>query len=385
MSSHPPILIIGAGIGGLCAAIALQKQGFPVQVYEKVPELKGLGAGLILATNAMKALKSIGIAEEIQEIGYELNRFSLLAEDGKVLNAGIDAERVRKRYGYGSYGVHRGDLHTKLISMLQPGSLFTGKACKRVGQDEESAWVEFEDGSRAEGVAMIASDGIHSVIRQQHLPGVKLRYSGYTCWRAIIDASKLDELDDVASETWGKKGRFGIVPLSDNRIYWFATKNAPENDKEMAAWKVDDLKKNFSGFHEKVQQVLAQTKEEDILWNDIHDFKPLETYAFERILLLGDAAHATTPNMGQGACMAIEDAAVIRSCLKTAESYISAFEEFEVRRMERNKWIVNTSYRIGAMAQWSNGLMSGFRNRLMRMTPQSTTERQMVKLFDVKF
>lgn len=385
MSSHPPILIIGAGIGGLCTAIALQKQGFPVQVYEKVPELKGLGAGLILATNAMKALKAIGIVEEIQETGHELHRFSLLAEDGQVLNAGIDAERLKKRYGFGSYAVHRADLHTKLISLLQPGSLFTGKACKRVGQDEESVWVEFEDGSRAEGIAMVASDGIHSVIRQQHLPGVKLRYSGYTCWRAIIDAHGLEDYEDLASETWGKNGRFGIVPLSNNRIYWFATKNAPENDKEMAAWKLEDLKKNFSGFHEKVQQVLAQTKNEDILWNDIHDFKPLETYAFERILLLGDAAHATTPNMGQGACMAIEDAAVLRSCLKTAESYLSAFEEFEVRRMERNKWIVNTSYRIGAMGQWSNGLMSRFRNRLMRMTPQSTTERQMVKLFDVKF
>ncbi|MDW3651539.1 MAG: FAD-dependent monooxygenase [Bacteroidia bacterium] len=385
MSSHPPILIIGAGIGGLCTAIALQKQGFPVQVYEKVPELRGLGAGLILATNAMKALKAIGIVEEIQEIGYELTRFSLLAEDGKVLNAGIDAERLKKRYGFGSYAVHRADLHNKLISLLKEGSLHTGKACKRVGQSEESSWVEFEDGSRAEGIAMVASDGIHSVIRQQHLPGVNLRYSGYTCWRAIIDASNLEEQEDLASETWGKNGRFGIVPLSNNRIYWFATKNAPENDAEMAKWKLEDLKQNFSGFHDKVQHVLAQTKEEDLLWNDIHDFKPLETYAFERILLLGDAAHATTPNMGQGACMAIEDAAVLRSCLKTAESYISAFEEFEVRRMERNKWIVNTSYRIGAMGQWSNGLMSRFRNRLMRMTPQSTTDRQMTKLFDIKF
>lgn len=385
MSSHPPILVIGAGIGGLTTAVALQKQGFPVEVYEKVPELKGLGAGLILATNAMKALKSMGIHEEIQSIANELDHFYIKDQTGKVLSGGLNAEQLKKRYGHASHSIHRADLHEKLISMLKPGSLFTGKACRRVGQTEEGAWAEFEDGSRAEGIALIAADGIHSPVRQQHLPGVNLRYAGYTCWRAIIDATDLQNIQEMGSETWGNNGRFGIVPLSENRIYWFATRNAREGDAKMRDWKVEDLQSNFADFHEDVQKVLMRTKDEDVLWNDIHDFKPLETFAFDRILLLGDAAHATTPNMGQGACMAIEDAAVLLGCLKTAESYIAAFEEFEARRINRTRWIVNTSYRIGAMGQWSNGLMAKFRNSLMRMTPSSTTERQMAKLFNVKF
>lgn len=385
MNSHPNILIIGAGIGGLCTAVALQKQGFPVQVFEKAPQLKGLGAGLILATNAMKALAAIGIADEIQAEGFELGGFSILSEEGKILNAGVAASHVKKRYGYASYAIHRADLQKAFLNLLKPGTVQTGKSCKRVSQTEEGVVAEFDDGSTAEGICLIAADGIHSRIRQQQLPGVALRYSGYTCWRATVDAGDTGFGGNVGSETWGKKGRFGIVPLSNNRIYWFATHNAPENDEKMAEWKVKDLQENFSGYHEHIRTLLEKTRDEDLIWNDIHDFKPLETYAFGRVLLLGDAAHATTPNMGQGACMAIEDAAVLMSCLKTEESYVAAFEEFELRRRERNRWVVNTSYRIGAMGQWGNSFLSGFRNRFMRMTPGKTTERQLAKLFDVTF
>lgn len=385
MNSHPPILIIGAGIGGLCAAIALQKQGFPVQVYEKAPKLKGLGAGLLLATNAMKALEAIGIVQDIEARGLELGSFQILNQGGQVLNAGVLGSQIKKKYGYASYSVHRADLQDTLISLLKPGTIHTGKSCRRVSQTEEGVVVTFEDGSMVQGIGLIAADGIHSVIRQQQLPGVDLRYSGYTCWRAIIDAGDLDINPDFATETWGKNGRFGIVPLSNNRIYWFATRNAPEADKTMAAWKVKDLQENFSAYHEQIREVLRRTKDEDLLWNDIHDFKPIETYAFDRVVLIGDAAHATTPNMGQGACMAIEDAAVLLACLKTQESYIAAFEEFEARRLARNRWVVNTSYRIGSMGQLGNSFLSGFRNRLIRMTPSRTTERQMAKLFDVKF
>ena len=376
------ILIIGGGIGGLCTAISLKRKGFNPTVYERVPELKGLGAGLVLAANAIKALQNIGIDQEILTKGNPFQTGGVYDQTGKVISSNITPEIIEK-YGLTSYSIHRADLHETLIQLLGEEHIQTGKICTEVQQNGEEVTAFFEDGTSAKGDALIAADGIHSGVRRFILPEITHRYSGYTCWRGVIEVDPSQYDLTRFSETWGGNGRFGIVPLAGNRIYWFATKNAPENDSQMANWKVKELLTNFGTYHDPIPQILAATKDEDIIWNDIIDIKPLDHFAFGRILLMGDAAHATTPNMGQGACMAIEDAATVANCLEKHENPTEAFLTFENIRIKRTTLIVNRSWSFGRLGQIESPFWGGLRNAMLRMVPASMAEKQVGKMYEV--
>jgi len=153
----------------------------------------------------------------------------------------------------------------------------------------------------------------------------------------------------------------------------------------MKAFRVADLTACFKDYHAPIPQLLALTTEKDLLWNDIEDIRPLQQLAFNRILLAGDAGHATTPNMGQGACQAIEDAAVLANCLNQNETIVQDFKTFEKIRLPRTTKIVNTSWTLGKLAQLTNPVLTTFRNFALKMTPQKINEKQMDYLFDVKF
>jgi 2-polyprenyl-6-methoxyphenol hydroxylase-like FAD-dependent oxidoreductase len=143
------------------------------------------------------------------------------------------------------------------------------------------------------------------------------------------------------------------------------------------------LLKHFGQFHSPIPEIIRHTKDDQLIWNDIIDIKPLKQFAFGNIVLMGDAAHATTPNMGQGACMAIEDAAILANVLATSESVESAFFAFEQRRIKRTTSIVNRSWQLGRIAQWENPMLIGIRNSLLRLTPPSVAEKQAKFLIDV--
>ncbi len=185
------------------------------------------------------------------------------------------------------------------------------------------------------------------------------------------------------SETWGTKGRFGIVPLKGNYVYWFATMSAPQDDAEMRNFGIADLQGNFQHYHEPVADILGHTTDEQLLWNDILDFKPIEQYAFNNIVLAGDAAHAMTPNLGQGAGMAIEDAAVLSFCLSDNATAEEAFRRFELIRQKRVSSIVNGAFQLGRIAQSNSPLLSKIRNNLFRIMPSWVGERQMKELYSV--
>jgi 2-polyprenyl-6-methoxyphenol hydroxylase-like FAD-dependent oxidoreductase len=379
------IAIMGGGIGGLCTAIALQKKGFQAKVYESAPQLKPLGAGLVLAANAVKALYDIGIGTELLQAGSVLSSFELLDESGKLITKTNSLE-VSKKFGTDNFTIHRADLHQILLSYLQPQTIELGKACTGFNQSSTGVHIFFKDGSEAQADYLIAADGIHSVVRQKLIPESKPRYAGYTCWRAVIEGQPEGYCNDKATETWGTQGRFGIVPLSNNRIYWFACKNAPYQYARFAKFSTKDLLNNFGSYHQPVPQILAMTKDEQIIWNDIIDIKPIKQFAFGKVLLCGDAAHATTPNMGQGACQAIEDAIVLANCMAIYPADIEkAFRVFEQKRITRTTRIVNTSWQLGKMAQIENSALSSIRNMFMRLIPPSVNEKQLQFLYNIDF
>jgi 2-polyprenyl-6-methoxyphenol hydroxylase-like FAD-dependent oxidoreductase len=377
--------IIGGGIGGLTVAIALQQKGFHATVYENAPQLKPLGAGLGLAANAMKALAALGIDQDVLEAGKILKTLYIKDKRGRILTA-TDSIRLSARYGsVNNFTIHRADLHQVLISKLSPGTLLTGKGCTGFQQEDNQISIRFGDGTSVQADAVIACDGIHSIFRKKLVPASLPRYAGYTCWRAVVEVSP-DAWDmDNTFETWSEEGRFGIVPLSKNRLYWFACVNTTANNARMQSWGVEDLRKHFGEFHAPIPQILMETRDEQLIWSDIVDIAPLDKFAYRNIVLLGDAAHATTPNMGQGACMAIEDSIVLANCLQQGTSIKESFLQFEQKRLARTAKIVESSRLIGRMAQLENPWLVRLRNAVLRLTPTAVSEKQLKFLYDVSF
>lgn len=379
------INILGGGIGGLTLAVALQRAGFNVTVFEQASDIKPLGAGLVLAANAVKALHEIGIDKEVLAAGCIIRNLRIKDHRGRILNE-TDAHKINLQFGFANnFAVHRADLHQVLTGLLKPGTLQLSKKCIDINSHADGVEIKFSDGFSSRADVLIACDGIHSVARKKLLPHSKPRYAGYTCWRAIVNdpPSSLDITE--TSETWGPSGRFGIVPLSNNRVYWFACINARFNDPAMRSVRLADLLNYFGGFHSPVPELLMRTRDEDLIWNDIIDLKPIRRFAYGRIALMGDAAHATTPNMGQGACMAIEDAVVLAKCLAKIDSIELALIDYEVKRISRTTHIVNESWRIGKVAQWSNPFLVKLRNALITHAPARTMEKQMEFLYNVSF
>ena len=375
-------IIVGGGIAGLCAAIGLAKLGIEAHVYESASELKGIGAGFGLAANAMQALEYLGLKDEIIPIGHYLASYNILDQKGNVL-AEPDTKSISRKYQQDNFAIHRADLHQFLLSKIPNTQIHLGKRAvsfERVGEDIR---VYFADGSHAYGQALLIADGVHSQLRQQLIPGSTPRYSGYTCWRATIDNSSIQL--EKGTETWGTKGRFGMTPLVDNRIYWYACINTEAQNPVLKNWTTKELLNNFSDYHTPIPTILSETKDSELIANDIIDIAPLQQLAFDNIILLGDAGHATTPNLGQGACQAIEDIAVLMDELQTAASITLAFQRFEKRRLERVNYICNTSWRIGKIAQWENPFLIGMRNFCMKIMPNRMKQQRLNKLLSVDF
>jgi 2-polyprenyl-6-methoxyphenol hydroxylase-like FAD-dependent oxidoreductase len=385
MSNKNKFAIIGAGIGGLSLAIAMQRKGFDVAVYENAHTIKPLGAGLALAANAMRAFYEIGIGDEVLKAGKKLKSLQIKDQKGNILSS-ADSEKMTEKLGVtNNFTIHRADLHNVLVKQLRADTLQLGKGLVDFNQSGRNVILKFSDGSVAVVDYLIAADGIHSKVRKKLIPDSMPRYAGYTCWRAVIDNVPDDFDFEITSETWGHGERFGIAPLTNNRVYWFACINAPQNDSIMREFKTEDLLLWFRSFHAPIPQLLKQTRNDQLIWSDIIDLKPLKQFAFGKVVLIGDAAHATTPNMGQGACMAIEDAAILANTLASIEDTEKAFQVFERKRITRTTRIVENSWSLGKVAQLRNPLLVGLRNTALKWTPPGVAEKQMKFIIDISF
>jgi len=373
--------VLGGGIGGLTLATAFQRKNIEVKVYEGASQWKPLGAGIGLAGNAVKAFREIGIEQQILSEGKVIRKGVIRNHRGKVLMS-IDSEDVSRRFGVvNNFAMHRADLHNVLISQLRDGTVELNKTCVDFSQNENGVDIMFSDGSKAHTDYLIAADGIHSVVRKKLLSKAQTRYAGYTCWRGVTDDLPPGFDSDETCETWGKGVRFGMVPLTKNRVYWFACMNASPNNAMMQSLTPTDLVVFFNDFHNPIPDLIKRT--EKIIWNDIIDIEPVAKFAFNKIVLMGDAAHATTPNMGQGACMAIEDAVTLSNLIAQSSAAEEAFSLFERKRIRRTTKIVNDSWQLGKMAQWQNPIMTSFRNAMFSWMPKSITENQFKFIYNV--
>lgn len=374
------VIIIGGGIAGLTTALALQQKKLAYEVYEAVPEIKTVGAGISLAGNAMRVLHQLGVGQEVIQRGHLIYSMKITDAAGKEISV-MDTGKLSLQYGLDNVAIHRAELHAALLKPIPPQRIFTNKKAIGFKQDQEGVVVSFDDGTEARGSVAIVADGIHSAIRKQLVPDSMPRYSGYTCWRGVVP--NLWNLSNHAVELWGAAGRFGYVPIGNNQVYWFACKNAPVRSAIMQRYSVADVCENFKQYAEPVPQIIAATAARDLIWSDIADLKPIKRFAYDNIVLIGDAGHATTPNLGQGACMAMEDAQAIADALSRNGVRAKALHEFEQTRVSRAHYIVNTSYRLGRVAQWENPVLIRMRNAMMRLTPAWVSEQQVRKVLNV--
>jgi len=372
--------ILGGGIAGLTAAIALKAIGIEATVFEAAPAFKPVGAGLVLAANAMKAYQHLGLYDQLTAAGQDISQFTFYDDKGKVITR---TSTGGLKNGLANFTVHRAALQKVLLSHLQNGQVITGKRSKDIVTTNEGYTIFFDDGTEVNTKFVIVAEGINSAIRKKILPNAQLRFSGYTCWRGITDNTGLNI--NETSETWGTKGRFGIVPLIDNKIYWFACKNAKAADERMKQYGVNELAANFKDYHSPIISIIRSTPAEHIIWNDIIDLKPQHHYTVGNIVFIGDAAHATTPNMGQGACQAIEDAVILASCINNNTVIEEAFKTFEQKRLKRTHYIVNQSSLLGKVAQLENESLASFRNLIFRSLPQKFFQKQVEKVYDINF
>ncbi|MDN7240741.1 FAD-dependent monooxygenase [Planococcus sp. N028] len=376
------IAIIGGGIGGLCTAVTLQKQGIPVQVYDSAPSFRPVGAGIGIGSNAMQALMDIGIGNDVFANGYELHSLVLQNEKGKPLKVASFSD-FSKRSGQKNITIHRGDLHRTLIDALAPGTVQYGKKCVFVEQDTEKVTAFFEEGTPISADFLIAADGIHSPIRQKLLPESKPRYAGYTCWRGITDNNGRVE-EYTSSELWSTKGRFGIAPMKGGRIYWFACINSTARNPLYQNLSPANIAQLFDHFPKYVPDIIANTPLEHILHHDILDIKPLRRFVYGKIVLLGDAAHATTPNMGQGAGQAIEDAIVLGNGFKRFKDPQKALKFYEDKRVARTAKVIRLSRQIGAAAQIRSRPLAAARDFLFPFVPSKLLQQRLKFLYDVE-
>jgi 2-polyprenyl-6-methoxyphenol hydroxylase-like FAD-dependent oxidoreductase len=361
-------ILIGGGIGGLCSAIALRKIGVEAVVYERAASLAATGAGLTLWANAIDALRQIGLAEQVICAGSKIQNAAFRTAAGRKLMSSQHGE-LEARFGEPTIAIHRAELHSILLAALPAEAVVLNRACHSFEQHDQTVEARFDGGSSAAADLLIGADGIHSTIRQQLFPHIRLRYSGYTAWRGVVTTR--DELAlGSTSESWGPGMRFGIVPISAHQVYWFATANTPAGLAETAQERKRDLCERFAGWHDPIPALLEATPAGDILRNDIYDIRPFKPWSQGRAVLLGDAAHPTTPNMGQGACMAIESAVLLARLLDQERDIPAALRRYESERQPRTAWITNRSWETGRLGQLENPLACAVRNFVMSITPE---------------
>jgi len=335
MTSTPRIAVIGAGMGGLAAAAALDRLGFEVRVFEQAERFSRLGAGIQMSPNAMKALRGLGIEDEVRAAAFQpetwMNR---RWDDGAMmfeLPLGQDAER---RYGAPYLQMHRGDLHDALLSAVPEERLFRGK---RLVDIEPGPVLCFADGSRETADLVIGADGLHSRVREILLKPEAPRATGRVAYRATFDAALLDREVGGCTKWWGEDRHIVIYYTTAKRDELYFVTSLPDADWVNESWSATGdmsvVRDAFAGFHEEVRAVLGASPAVH-RWA-ILDRAPLERWHGEGIVLIGDAAHPITPYMAQGAAMALEDGVMLARALEGAGDIESALNRFETSRKAR--------------------------------------------------
>jgi 2-polyprenyl-6-methoxyphenol hydroxylase-like FAD-dependent oxidoreductase len=366
METDGRILIVGGGIAGLTLANALASRGIAFELIERAPRWEPLGAGIGLGPNAMTLLRRLGRAEQIEREGWRFDRGVLADTRGRTLS--VHALSTPEHGPLHGFAVPRSILHEALLEGVAGRALRLGLTVDAFAPDTRDVRVRFSDGSHGIYTRVIGADGIRSRVRDLAFGVIAPRYAGYTSWRFLATSR---EPPPFTIELWGCGRRVGVVPLGGDRVYVYATLNRRRGHPDPLAGRADCFREQFKDFAGPVPAALAGLERDaQLIATDIEEIQ-LPRWSSGRIALIGDAAHAMTPNLGQGAAMAIEDAWVLAESLEATPDG-AAFEAWEQRRRPRVTRIQRLSRVIGSIGQISWPLGCAVRDFLLRRLPAPT-------------
>jgi 2-polyprenyl-6-methoxyphenol hydroxylase-like FAD-dependent oxidoreductase len=368
--------IVGGGIGGVAAAVALRQVGIDAVIYERAAQLREVGAGMMLWPNATRVLRGMGLLEKVRERSGSSTRFLVRASSGTVLmNIALG------EFDVPAICIRRSDLLDVILAELPPECIQLGHKLDHLDQSEGKVRISFAGGMVKEHDAVIGADGIRSCVRSQLFGPSDPIYRGYVVWRGVAQYNGGNVLPGTNSETWGVGKRFGIIDTGQGKFTWYATANVPPEHLEALCGRKRELQQAFLSWHEPISDLIEATDEEMIMKNGAYDRAPLARWGEGRVTLLGDAAHACTPNLGQGGCMALEDAAVLAKCVELESSVELALRRYESLRRHRTRHIQKRSRLMGEIGQWENRIVIAGRRLVTSLLPARPFERNLRRVY----
>jgi 2-polyprenyl-6-methoxyphenol hydroxylase-like FAD-dependent oxidoreductase len=363
-------IVIGGGIGGLAATIALRLAGVDVVLFEQQSDLRKIlvGGGIHLWGNAMQMLASIGLDGRVSEFGAPIDRTEFRNWRGRQL-ASWPIGEIAAGVGTRDVGISRAELQRVLVEAQDEGSVHTGKRCTGFQQDELGVVAQFDDGSEERGAVLIGADGLHSTVRAQVLGEEPPRYAGYTQMQALVpDAGRLLP-EGVEQVVFGRGNRAVLHRVGANALFWAGALYGPEGDLVGRQQKKEALLERFRGWAPPIEEAIDSTPDAAIVAFDIYDRPPATRWSDGRVTLLGDAAHPMTTNLSQGGCQAIEDAVVLAACLgRAGDDVAQALGGYEERRIPRTSTLVKRSHSIAGLGRFKNAAACAVRDRVVGFT-----------------
>ena len=359
------VLIIGGGIGGLAVARALQLAGIETALFERAPELHEVGAGLSLWSNAVAALARFGLRDAVMAASDPIERAITMSAGGEVLSD-VSLTEVARELGEPSICAHRADLQETLAGALAPGLLRLGADCVGFREDGDGVTARFADGSSERGSVLIGADGIRSIVRAELYGAEAPRYAGYFAFRGIARCDPHDLPAGTGIFGLGSGAQAGFIRCGKGRVYWFATINAPEGTQVPPGSRKQRALECFGRWFRLAAATIEATAEDELLVNDIVDRPVARRWGRGRVTLLGDAAHPTTPNLGQGACQALEDAVVLADSLVRWGIGAEALRRYEEKRRARTAMIQRQSWWLGKLFQLESATLIRIRDGFIR-------------------
>lgn len=351
------IAIIGAGIGGMTAAVTLAQKGFKVKVFEQAPELSEVGAGLTVTPNATKGLIYLGLGEAMNKIGMAHDLQGVRHYQTKEIIVPLKrGKHMLEKYGAYQFQVHRADIHDILIESLEkhsPGCVSIDHQLVGIDQKSDRVKLIFNNQAEYECDFVIGADGTRSAVRKSILGNDEPEFSGYVAWRGVVPTDGLDEsdFDECGSCAFISPGRvFARYLIRDakeyNYVAFLATDEWAEEGWSIPS-KVETVLETFSDYNQQVKNIISATPPEGCYKWGIFTRQPIGTWSSERVTLLGDAAHPLEPFMGQGASMAIEDGVVLGRIIEDASGFSEIIERYETARIERSHFVTEHSKKAG--------------------------------------
>ena len=378
------VIVSGAGIGGLTAAIALAREGHQVRVLEKAPRPKPVGAGISMQPNALFAFGTLGIDKAVMNKAYASPSAHLRYSSGKTIRR-FDFRSYQQRYGYVPHTIHRADLFDVLHESATALGVDVDFGQEFVSFDEVEHEVRVTSGrDQFVGDALIGADGINSVVRSQLWGDSPTRYSGYVCWRGIVSEPSIVQAVTDINEVWGRAARCGFMRCSPDKVYWYVARTSRNQERPDPSWR-----DYFRDWPAPISDLLDATPDQQTAFNDISDRKPIFPWGKGRVTLLGDAAHPMTPNFGQGGAQAIEDAVVIAKAIGSEANGSDgnparAFRRYENHRQNRTASMVRASRSFGAITQGGSLMARIVRDHILTWIPESMADKKLDDQLDAK-